>query len=810
MDQQTLSKEVIALVHNIELNQAGWWDKTVSRLIMAAAWKSDLAVHKNAIKAVLSDEFKLNVTDAKLDSMLSKLENAGDLVRTSGAHYQIPSAKRRVFDQEIVAAEANQEQAKAHFCSLVNSLAIEAPGADAWETFETYFLRPLVNETGANAYGLVAGEAFTTDVKLVEKYLAKYDESQKPLHRELVTAFLDPKSEVVRQYISRLLHARFCVDATGLPDDVLLKLSTSIGRGLRFNVFVDTNFLFSLIGIHENPSNEAALELKELIGQLSENPKVTLLITPDTIREATNTIDATRQWLNSIPTAEPFLQAALKAGVSGIGEKFMLERIRQGANLTVNDWFKPYLDDFVTMARGNGIELHNAKLDQYSMRIDVLDDINHVLGLEKRRVELLKDRKEKSYEGIKHDMVLWHYVKDKRPAYVESPVDAEDWILTVDYRLIRFDESKQRHFGQKVPICIHPSSMVQLLQFFVPRSKDFEEAMVGTIRLPFLFQEFDAEGQKTSMKILQGMGRFGLSNDAAEATVTRVLVNEGLRARLARNPTQEEEIEIIKDALVEEMKERLDAEAAKVNEVKGSLVQKEAELQRLKQEKLDAEKLIEQERRGALKQLEQEKQDAVRKAKEEHSTERDRLIREKDEQQRRIDQLQQQNSARDKADEETQRGVTAQDRAIKEMQAQLIKIAEDKQRGRALVWYLVALLLVLATTIAAAWKGVEQFTQTTKVLGLWPCRFLSGVIVFVMLHLVLELVFSKHRHMPSLWPFQTVKRFRVWLWGVVVLGFIGGVAGNIYSNDVQKNRDVQDQQGIPVVEPGNGSEATPQ
>lgn len=487
----------------------------------------------------------------------------------------------------------------------------------------------------------------------------------------------------------------------------------------------------------------------------------------------------------------------------------MLERLRQGANLTVNDWFKPYLDDFVTMARGNGIELHNAKMDHYSMRGDVLDDINHVLSLEKRRVELLKDRKEKSYESIKHDMVLWHYVKDKRPAYVESPVDAEDWILTVDYRLIRFDEAKQRHFGQKVPICIHPSSMVQLLQFFVPRSKDFEEAMVGTIRLPFLFQEFDAEAQKTSMKILQGMGRFGLSNDATEATVTRVLLNKGLRARLARNPTQEEEIEIIKDALVEEMKERLDAEAAKVNEVKSSLDQKDAELQRLMQEKLDAEKLIEEERRGALKQLEHEKQDAVSKAKEEHRTERDRLIREKDEQQRRIDQLQQQNSARDKADEETQRGVTAQDQAIKVMQAQLARIAEDKQRGRALVWYLAALLLVLATTITTAWKGVEQFAQTTIILGLWPCRILAGVIVFVMLHLVLELIFSKHRHMPTLWPFKTVKKLRGWLWGVVVLGFIG-VGWNIYSNIVQRNLDVQDQLSIPNDAPGNSLDANPQ
>jgi hypothetical protein len=809
MEQVTLSKEVIALVYNIELNKAGWWDKTVSRLVIAAVWQSDSAVDKSRIKAILTGDFKLDVNNSKLDSILSKLENAGELERANGGSYQIPSVKRIMFDEEIFAAEANQDEAKALFSTLLNSLAIDIPGDEAWATFDSFFLRPLLNEIGSNAHGLIAGEILSTDTKLVEGYLKRFATEQRPLHRELVTAFLDPKSEVIRQYISRLLHARFCIDATGLPEDVLRKLTVSIGRGLKFNVFVDTNFLFSLIGVHENPSNEAAIELKELIGQLKQNPRITLLITPETIQEATNVIDATRQWLNSIPTTEPFLRAALNTGVSGIGEKFIIERLRQGANLTVDDWFNPYLNDFVTMARGNGVELHNAKLDNYSMRGDVLEDINHVLGLEKRRVELLKDRKEKSYEGVKHDMVLWHYVKDKRPAYVESPVDAEDWILTVDYRFMRFDELKQRHLGSKVPICIHPSSMVQMLRFFVPRSKDFEEAMVGTIRLPFLFQEFDAEAQKTSMKILQGIGRFGLSNDATEATVTRVLVNEGLRARIARDSTPEEQLEGIKDALVEEMQERLSAEAAKVSEVTGNLEQKESELIRLKQEMADAEKLIEEERLRALKQLEQEKEAAVRVAKDEYSAERDRLIKEREEYQRKVHHLEHLATLRTKGDEESRQSISADRKAIEEMQAQLADIAESKKRNQAFLRYMLYLSLIIVLTIAAAWQGIDQLPQAVNVLGLWPCRIVGGVIVFVVLHLLLELICGKDQCLQSLWPFQLLKKFRAWLWGVVVVSFLVGLAGNIYSNEVQRKLDLQNQKSLPIDQANDGAELKP-
>jgi hypothetical protein len=131
------------------------------------------------------------------------------------------------------------------------------------------------------------------------------------------------------------------------------------------------------------------------------------------------------------------------------------------------------------------VELFNEKLDDYSTRQDVVDDIHVVFKYE----EKLPPAKRKSYPKVAHDMVLWHFVNDKRSAYIESPIDASDWILTVDFRLIGFDEHKQKRSGSKVPLCIHPTSLIQLLQFWVPRTKEFEEAMLGSLRLPFLFQD---------------------------------------------------------------------------------------------------------------------------------------------------------------------------------------------------------------------------------------------------------------------------------------------------------------------------------
>src|SRR5690606_16350129 len=120
-----------------------------------------------------------------------------------------------------------------------------------------------------------------------------------------------------RAYVSRLLHAQFCVEASGLTEEVLARLNASVGKQIRFQVFVDTNFLFSLLDLHENPSNEAAQELRELLGNLKGNPRIDLVITPDTIEEAKSAIASTKWQMTGLPSGRNFSEAALLAGVSG-------------------------------------------------------------------------------------------------------------------------------------------------------------------------------------------------------------------------------------------------------------------------------------------------------------------------------------------------------------------------------------------------------------------------------------------------------------------------------------------------------------
>jgi hypothetical protein len=737
-----LPTEVAALVHHVELNRAGWWEKAVHRLVLAAIWLADKPPTVGDIQATLKNEFRLVLNESKVTAAIQTLESQNALVRLDGPVFRIPDDRRAVFEAEIKDAENAAARAREYFCALVRDMRVELNPDSTWQVFESEFLAPLIKEVGASAYRLIAGEPMIADKRLVRRFLERFDDKLHPPLNELVSRFLDPKKDEVRTYVSRLLHATFCVEASGLPENVLQKLNSSGGKQITFRVFVDTNFLFSILALHENPSNSAARDLQDLIGTLKGNPMVALFVTPRTIDEAKHSISLAKGQLAGVPAGMNFTVAALRVGLSGMAERFLEERRRTQGKLTPDEWFDPYLNNFVSIARGKGVELFNEKLDGYTTRQDVVDDILLVMKVEERR-----ESRRKTYEMIQHDMVLWHLVDDKRPAYIESPVDAKDWILTVDFRLIGFDEHKQKQSGAKVPICLHPTSLIQLLQFWVPRTKEFEEAILGSIRLPFLFQEFDADAERLSLRILRGIGRFENSEHLPEGAITDVVLDEGLRARIKTEKNEEAEIALIRDALLEEMKARADAESNRVQELHDALMHRDAKIS-----VLDAETKGKDE---ALEQL------------------RSRIAEEE------IKAAQ------------AQARIRTQGKEIEELSKKWQHQEDLARRRRALGGYMVLLFTVVAASCGAAWWIAGRMPLVPSLIGIGATRVLIGINAFILCHLCLEWSVRRRKPMNQLWPFQQVSKFRGWLWSIVIICFVLGVIENLVANHIQEKLDSQ-------------------
>ena len=125
--------------------------------------------------------------------------------------------------------------------------------------------------------------------------------------------------------------------------------------------------------------------------------------------------------------------------------------------MTPKEYFSPYIDNLLTIAREIGVEIFNEDTSALSMRQDVIDDINEQTNYETEKY----GENAKSYKPLEHDIILWHFLKDKRSIKLESPLDAKYWIVTIDFRFLGFDEYKRKQGEFNLPLCLHPTTLLQ-------------------------------------------------------------------------------------------------------------------------------------------------------------------------------------------------------------------------------------------------------------------------------------------------------------------------------------------------------------
>ena len=572
MAPRQLGPEIVALVHHVELNKAGWWKKSLEKLLVSVLWLSgDLSTAE--VRDSLRSTFGVDTDLSGVEDRLAALHREGKVHGGSGGSWRLARECVEALEAQVAEADRIVEGASDRFKQLVRESCPELDPAETWAVFDREFLLPFIRKMGARTYELVSGKALNVPESAdFREFLDRYPERQRVGVRDAAVAFLDPRDLATRAYVLRLLNGWFALQAANFDAATLKRLERSQSTRPGFVVFVDTNFLFSILGLHENPSNEAAERLMWLASELKGRVDLRFYVAPTTVDEARGVLDWVAQDARGMNLGRNLAVAAEETGdIGGILLKYLEESKKAGRTLDIDEYFGPYRENLVAIVRGKQVDLFNERMDDYTMRADVVDDVNDQLAFEKS----LPSRRRKTYEALLHDMMLWHLAKDKRPAIVESLLDARYWIVTVDFRFIAFDSFKRRGLDQ-LPICVHPGSLIQALQFWVPRSDELEAALADSFRLPLLAGNFDAAAERVTMAILRALSRFEDIEDLSEQTIGAILMNEALRQKLGSEPNVERQVELVREAVIEEF-----------SRLKGELGQAQAELERLQQEVSD-------------------------------------------------------------------------------------------------------------------------------------------------------------------------------------------------------------------------------
>jgi hypothetical protein len=546
-----LSPELISLVQYVELSKNGWWDLAVQELVLAAlANAPSTPVPENDIANFISGKMGIEIRRPVIQSAIDRLLSQKKIFQVPREGLKIGEAQLGIFQQRVQESAQLQETVRSYFFALAAKFLPTSDPQSTWESFHDQCLIPLVKSLGANTHRLITGKGVDYKSAVFAGFLGPETASDFIARRNLISTFLLPSDKNVREYVLRMMNASFFVEASSIDRDTLNAL-TAKGNQFSANIFVDTNFIFSLLNLHENPADEAVRDLFSLIGRLGDRFQIKLFVLPMTIDEATRVISYAQEQSIRIRLEPNLVDAAIKTVGTGIVEKFLKAVRSSDHKLDASEYYGPFAKNLLTILNDKGVELYNDNLSNFPQKQCVIDDI---LTLTERSEKGLA-RKNKQYGAIEHDVVAWHFVSERRPARAESPLLAKYWIVTLDYQFLAFDRSKTRERANGIPVCLHPASLAQMLQFWIPRSEEFDVALFGAMRLPLFFPKFDSEAEAVTLQILQALSRFDNLPTLSTEAITKIILNDGLRQKISADASIESNIELVESELIREIEE---------------------------------------------------------------------------------------------------------------------------------------------------------------------------------------------------------------------------------------------------------------
>ena len=522
-DRDSRTSDLTRLVQHVELNQSGWWKRAVERLVIACAYTLGPS-SADDIRTLMAELCGGPPNSDLVSSTIINLIESGTIIDLNGL-LRVSEERKDVLVRQEAEALSSEQRVRNRFKSMAQKRGLEDRAGDLWSVMETEVVLPIVKHMGAQIYKLLTFDADGSDTLELEMIDAsQYDEKV----RSLFADFLGPSDQDVRGFVLRRLNAQYVVDAAALSHHALEQLSHLDHRAGRVDIFLDTNVVFSVLGLHRNPEDDTAIELLRLVQILKDRVDLRLYVLPDTVKETRMVLRAAIRDFRDF-RGQPNLAEAARPLSSGLTRLYFEAAARSSTPLTAQDYLGLYESDLLRLLRSKSVELYNADLSHLHVDQEVLDDLH-----EQEEAQQYRMRGVKPYEANLHDMVLWRFTKSRRHATVESPLEVNAWVVTLDYGLIRFDQRKNRQDAHyKTPICLDPSSLIQLFQFWVPSSVELDEALVGSVRQPLLLLNFDTQSEQVTIRILTQLSRYEGAEEFDPDVAAELLTRTALRDRLS-------------------------------------------------------------------------------------------------------------------------------------------------------------------------------------------------------------------------------------------------------------------------------------
>lgn len=308
---RTIKPELVSLVHNIELNNSDWWEKTIQKIIIAVLWIENKETNLTEIKKKIQDESPIKIDLSQINVQIDKL-CAKNIILASQHGYRISEAHKQEFENEISSTEQITQKAKEKFLTILSKECSSINGEQLWVAVNKDLLLPSVHLMGARFYELLSGDRVDIDKNFnTENFLNSYAEEYRTGIKNTITTYLSNGDKDVKTYILRYINASFVLEASSLSEKTIDLLKKSTKNKVAFTIFVDTNFIFSLLGYHNNPFNDDASLLSSLVKEAADKVTTQFYIAPITVEETRTAIQNVIDYYDGLRISPNLAKASL-------------------------------------------------------------------------------------------------------------------------------------------------------------------------------------------------------------------------------------------------------------------------------------------------------------------------------------------------------------------------------------------------------------------------------------------------------------------------------------------------------------------
>jgi hypothetical protein len=487
------------------------------------------ARHAAEVVEAVETYFGIKFTEKDLQSSIDRLLRTGRVQRTpAGVLAPAPQTQAEI-KQRVQDAHQLEEAVRKEW---LQSFWEEHPGRDAvadkelWACLQACMARAFERHGAQTTLLLAPSAELPAEIdKTLRTYMkeavADTCRTVSPeLARTAIRQFFVETTVARSRYIAQLLDGTFSFFAICVDEVTSAYLKTAIQP---VSIFLDTNFVFGLLKLHDNPLNEVSEELVEAIREHQFPFK--LYYHEHTLREFQNAIYNIRERLLSYAWTQELSRAAIRTrSLSTIELRYHEANARNPVDARA---FLTKYQHVEELLKEKGFTVYREP-QKSPAQIDQLEKEQTLLIAKYNRflVNRLGFDRAKAYRTIEHDMIVWQTVKYLRERG-SSVLDIGALFLTADQNLYAFDWNEMRPKDGTGHVIL-PNQLLQLLRPFLVVTADFDKKFAATFAIP----EFRTVASGYTSAAAKVLGYLTTLADVTEETASRILANEVLLGKL--------------------------------------------------------------------------------------------------------------------------------------------------------------------------------------------------------------------------------------------------------------------------------------